>query len=170
MASSAAQPTDSAIQGLLERAKQVKENAQPEDVRFDGKTVIVTGAGAGLGRSYAIMYAKLGANVVVNDFSQEAADKVVDEVKKSQWAHAESDSCLSDCRSLTTLQTVARLLALCARLRMARRLSRLLSIPSVVFTVSTDAVSMRHTFPDIFSRSQPSSATLVSCATSHSPL
>lgn len=30
------------------------------------------------------MYGKLGANVVVNDMSKEAADKVVEEVKKGE--------------------------------------------------------------------------------------
>lgn len=44
--------------------------------------MIITGAGAGLGRAYAHMYGKLGANVVVNDVSEKAANAVVDEVVK----------------------------------------------------------------------------------------
>ena len=36
-------------------------------IDFFGQTVIVTGAGRGLGRLYALEFAKRGANVVVND-------------------------------------------------------------------------------------------------------
>lgn len=46
--------------------------------------MIITGAGAGLGRSYALMFGKLGANVVVNDVSKDGAAKVVEEVKAGQ--------------------------------------------------------------------------------------
>ena len=35
---------------------------------FTGKVVVVTGAGRGLGRNYALDFAERGANVVVNDF------------------------------------------------------------------------------------------------------
>ncbi|AXY03694.1 SDR family NAD(P)-dependent oxidoreductase (plasmid) [Vibrio alfacsensis] len=45
-----------------------------------GRTVIITGAGGGLGRAYAIAFAKQGANVVVNDIRPEAAAAVVDEI------------------------------------------------------------------------------------------
>jgi multifunctional beta-oxidation protein len=52
------------------------------------QTVIVTGAGGGLGKCYAIFFASRGANVVVNDMSKEAADKVVNEIKKSGKGNA----------------------------------------------------------------------------------
>ena len=44
------------------------------------RTVIITGAGAGLGRAYAQALGAEGANVVVNDIRAEAAQAVVDEI------------------------------------------------------------------------------------------
>ncbi|KIY51787.1 NAD(P)-binding protein [Fistulina hepatica ATCC 64428] len=68
----------------LEAASKLPPNPQSDPpVRFDGQTVIVTGAGAGLGRAYALMFARLGANVVVNDVSEKGASAVVSEVAKA---------------------------------------------------------------------------------------
>lgn len=48
--------------------------------RFDGKVVIVTGAGNGIGLSIAHAYADEGAHVVVADINESAGDRAVEEI------------------------------------------------------------------------------------------
>ncbi|MBB3606487.1 NAD(P)-dependent dehydrogenase (short-subunit alcohol dehydrogenase family) [Mycolicibacterium sp. BK556] len=60
-------------------------------IDFNGQAVVVTGAGRGLGRLYALEFARRGASVVVNDLGgsmhgsgadSSVADEVVDEIKR----------------------------------------------------------------------------------------
>ncbi|KAL8642655.1 MAG: hypothetical protein Q9228_000660 [Teloschistes exilis] len=65
---------------LLEEASKLGDNDTGESMDFSGKVVLITGAGGGLGRSYALLFAKLGASVVVNDLMN--PDDVVQEIQK----------------------------------------------------------------------------------------
>ena len=50
-------------------------------MKFQGKTVMVTGAGKNIGRQIALDFAKEGANVVVCDYNAENAKAVAEEIK-----------------------------------------------------------------------------------------
>ena len=51
-------------------------------MRFEGKTVIITGAGKGIGRAYALGFAREGVNVVIADREAGSADTVARGIKK----------------------------------------------------------------------------------------
>ena len=69
----------------------------------DGRTVIITGAGGGLGRAYALAFAAEGASVVVNDIRREAAEAVCAEIRAQGGRALASDD---DITQLATAQRI----------------------------------------------------------------
>jgi NAD(P)-dependent dehydrogenase (short-subunit alcohol dehydrogenase family) len=79
-----------------------------DQISFDGRTAIVTGAGGGLGRGYAVELARRGARVVVNDLGgsvdgtgggTRAADEVVSEITAAGGEAVANYDSVSDAES-----------------------------------------------------------------------
>ena len=73
-------------------------------ISFDGRVAIVTGAGGGLGRAYALELARRGARVVVNDLGptrdgtghSDAAARVVEEIRAAGGTAIANDASVTD--------------------------------------------------------------------------
>lgn len=86
---------------LNEAARELAANdaSGAPAVNVKGKVVVITGAGAGLGRDYALAFAKAGAKVVVNDFKDPS--KVVDEIKAAGGeAHGDQHDVASQAKEI----------------------------------------------------------------------
>ena len=66
--------------GLLEESMKMSPAPKAEELSFKDKVVLITGAGAGIGRAYALAFAKAGAKLVINDLMN--PEDVVAEIKK----------------------------------------------------------------------------------------
>ena len=77
--------------------------------RLAGKAVVVTGAGRGLGRAFAVDVAIHGAAVVVNDIDEDLAEEVAAAILReggeasssghsvSVWDEAEAEALIAQC-------------------------------------------------------------------------
>jgi NAD(P)-dependent dehydrogenase (short-subunit alcohol dehydrogenase family) len=76
---------------------------------LEGRGVVITGAGRGLGRSFALAAARAGAGVVVNDIDVEEARKVVAEIEADGGRAVSSDA------SVASWEQAGELVEACVR-------------------------------------------------------
>ena len=63
-------------------------------MRLTGKVVLITGAGSGLGRETALLFAEQGAQVVVTDVSASRTEADGGARHRARWRrHRNSDGC-----------------------------------------------------------------------------
>jgi NAD(P)-dependent dehydrogenase (short-subunit alcohol dehydrogenase family) len=79
-------------------------------IDLSSRVAIVTGAGLGLGREHALLLARRGARVLVNDVEQAAADAVVAEIAGAGGTAAAAVASVTDFDAVTAMveETAAR--------------------------------------------------------------
>ncbi|HEX8571655.1 MAG TPA: SDR family NAD(P)-dependent oxidoreductase [Allosphingosinicella sp.] len=85
-------------------------------ISFEGRVAIVTGAGGGLGRAYALELARRGASVVVNDIGgardgsgrSDSADRVVDEIAAAGAQAMASGASVTDAEQVEAMVAAAK--------------------------------------------------------------
>ncbi|MDP8914823.1 MAG: SDR family NAD(P)-dependent oxidoreductase [Pseudomonadota bacterium] len=86
------------------------------NIDFNGRVAIVTGAGGGLGRAYALELARRGARVVVNDLggardgsgSSDAAQRVVEEIEAAGGIAMANGASVADAEQVEALVEKAK--------------------------------------------------------------
>src|SRR5579862_6507522 len=75
--------------------------------RFDGRVAVITGAGRGLGREYALLLASKGARVVVNDPGGSVRGDGADQGDTGPAAQVVSEICAAGGEAVACLESVA---------------------------------------------------------------
>ena len=75
---------------------------------FDGKSAVITGAGSGIGRGMALVFARHGMRVVVSDVEEGAADETVAAVRAEGGTAISVPAEVSDLASVQSLAATAR--------------------------------------------------------------
>ncbi|KAL1876804.1 hypothetical protein Plec18167_005214 [Paecilomyces lecythidis] len=74
---------------MNERLRQIHHHFEPTDPitdpsRIDDQVVIITGAAQGIGRAAAVLLARKGAKIAINDLDKDKAEDVVREIRQFQ--------------------------------------------------------------------------------------
>ena len=72
--------------------------------KFDGKTVLITGAGRGIGRAIAVKFGQEGANVIVNDLRDD--DNAKETIKQVEASGAKAFFIAADISKVDSVQNL----------------------------------------------------------------
>lgn len=78
------------------------------EIRFDGKTALVTGAGSGIGAAIALDLGQAGARVVVADLNQAAAEEIAERINAAGGTAVAAGGDVSDPQVVEGLVDLAR--------------------------------------------------------------
>ncbi|WP_020006433.1 glucose 1-dehydrogenase [Salinicoccus albus] len=74
-------------------------------MKLDGKVAVITGAGSGMGRAIATLFAHEGANVVVSDMNLDTAEQTVKIITEND---GQAISCKADITDQSDVETLIR--------------------------------------------------------------